>query len=385
VSKLKRHSFACAALLALAISSANAFDLQEQIVMIPKPGLFSVKLETTIYKPQGNGPFPLAIINHGKALGNPKLQSRYRPMPAVSYFLQRGYAVVVPMRQGFGNSGGSYVNPECDLERNGYGQAEDVEAVLKHMSEQPFVNKDNVLVLGQSHGGLTTLAFGTKNYPGVRGLINFAGGLKQQTCPGWESGLAHAAGAYAKHTKVPSLWFYGENDSYFSPSIYNSMYQRYTEAGGPARLVAYGKFGSDAHGMFGSRRGESIWQPEVTRFLEELGLPTEVVFPEYALPPPMDAPPRTDYAAVNDVSAVPLLNEDARQTYRAFLDKEIPRAFAVAPDGTYGWASQGEDPIKRALESCNKQAEGLCKLYAVDDFVVWPSSRQTASSQRRDQ
>lgn len=379
LSKLKRYSLTCATLLTLAFSpTVSAYDLEEQIVMIPKRG-FSVSLETTIYKPHGKGPFPLAIINHGKSIGSPKLQRRYRPLPAVSYFLQRGYAVVVPMRQGFSNSGGNYVNPECDLERNGYGQAEDVEAVLEHMSAQPYVNKGNVLVLGQSHGGLTTLAFGARNYPGVMGLINFAGGLRQQSCPGWESGLVQAAGSYAKQTKVPSLWFYGENDSYFSPDTYNSMYRRYTEAGGRATLVNFGKFGTDAHGMFGSRRGEPIWQPEVTRFLENIGLPTTILFPQYALPPPMEPPARTGYAAVDDVDAVPFLTESTKKAYRGFLEKDMPRAFAVSTSGAYGWAVQGEDPIRDALESCNSNVRGTCKLYAVDDFVVWPADRQTAN------
>jgi hypothetical protein len=240
------------------------------------------------------------------------------------------------------------------------------------------VNKNNVLVLGQSHGGLTTLAFGTKNYPGVMGLINFAGGLRQTHCPGWETGLVHAAETYAKSTKIPSLWFYGENDSYFSPTLYTSMYRRYTEAGGPARLVAFGKFGSDSHGMFGSRRGETIWQPEVTKFLEEVGLPTKIVFPQYTLPPPMDPPPRTNYATVTDVEAVPFLKDTAREAYQAFVDKEMPRAFAIATNGSYGWAAQGDDPLKRALESCSKQARSTCKLYAVDDYVVWDAPTTSA-------
>ena len=385
LSKLKRHSFVCVLLSTLAVFPAvvHAFDLDEQVVMIPKPGLLSVNLETTIYKPHGDGPFPLAVINHGKSVGNPKLQSRYRPLPAVSYFLQRGYAVAVPMRQGFGNSGGKYVNPECDLVRNGYGQAEDVAAVLDYLDTQPYVNRHNILVLGQSHGGLTTLAFGAQNRPGVIGLINFAGGLRQQHCTGWESGLAQAAGAYAKQTRIPSLWFYGENDSYFSPTLYNSMHRRYTEAGGRARLIAFGKFGTDAHGMFGSRRGESIWQPEVTKFLEELGLPSRIMFPQYQLPPPLESPPRTDYAALNDTDAVPYLNKDAKEAYRAFLEKDTPRAFAIAPNGAYGWATQGDDPLKNALESCNKYVKETCKLYVVDDFVVWPTNRATENTQVR--
>jgi dienelactone hydrolase len=374
-----------AALLALAIFSPSAFalDLGETVLMIPKPGVSSVSLETTLYKPQGSGPFPLAVINHGKSPGNPKLQSRYRPLPAVSYFLQRGYAVAVPMRQGFGNSTGNYVSSECNLERNGLLQAEDIAAVLNHLVTLPYVNKERVVVVGQSHGGLATLALGAKKYPGVVGLINFAGGLRQQNCPSWEAKLAHAASAYAKHTSIPSVWFYGDNDSYFPPSTYNQMYERYRQAGGQARLVSFGKFGTDAHAMFGSRRGENIWQPEVTRFLGEIGLPTNIVYPQYSLPPPMDVPLRTDYADLDNIDAVPHLKEKAKTEYREFLKKDTPRAFAIAPNGAYGWAVQGDDPLRRALENCQQHAPNACRLYVVDDYVVWPKSSPTVTAELR--
>ena len=73
--------------------------LNESVTTLSKKvGPFTVDLETTIYRPDGAGPFPVAIINHGKAPGDARFQARYRPAQAARYFLQRGYAVVVPMR-----------------------------------------------------------------------------------------------------------------------------------------------------------------------------------------------------------------------------------------------------------------------------------------------
>ena len=138
-------------------------SLNETVVQIPKPGLFTVELETTIYKPDGAGPFPVALINHGKAFGDPRFQSRYRPGLAARYFLQRGYAVVVPMRQGFSKSGGSYIGGGCNVQSNGQVQASDVKAVLDHVTQQTWADKERMVVLGQSHGGWTTLAFGAQN------------------------------------------------------------------------------------------------------------------------------------------------------------------------------------------------------------------------------
>jgi dienelactone hydrolase len=80
-------------------------------------------------------------------------------------------------------------------------------------------------------------------------------------------------------TQVPSLWFYGDNDSYWTVPVWHEMLRQYTEAGGKARVVAYGPFGSDAHGMFGARAGVAIWLPEVEKFLRELGLPFDKAEP----------------------------------------------------------------------------------------------------------
>lgn len=82
------------------------------------------------------------------------------------------------------------------------------------------------------------------------------------------------------------------------------MHEAYTSNQGQATLVAFGNFGTDAHRMFGSRAGQAIWQPEVSRFLQQLGLPHEVVRPQYAGRSSMVAAPRTDFAALDNVEAV---------------------------------------------------------------------------------
>lgn len=350
-------------------------ELNEQVLMVPKAGgLFTIELETTLYKPDGDGPFPVAVINHGKAFGDTRFQERYRPNAAVRFFLQRGYAVVVPMRQGFSKSGGAYIGGGCNVESNGRVQAEDVKAVLDWVTAQAWSDKGNILVLGQSHGGWTTLAFGTQAYPGVKGLVNFAGGLRQDTCAGWESTLARAAGAYGKEIHIPSLWFYGANDSYFAPYVYKPMHESYVAGGAQADLVAFGVFGRDAHAMFGARAGEGIWQPRVDRFMQAVGLPTAVVHSRYGVVSRMQAPPSTNFAAIDAVDKLPHVRDTSRNGYRAFLGKQFPRAFAIAPSGAWGWAEMGDDPLERALANCQRNAgKSTCRLYAVDDQVVWPS------------
>jgi dienelactone hydrolase len=348
--------------------------LNETVIMVPKrAAVGTTELETTIYKPDGEGPFPVVVINHGKAAGDPRFQARYRPAVAVRYFMQRGYVVVVPMRQGFSKSSGSYIRGGCNVESNGRTQAGDVKATLDYVLEQPYADKSRILILGQSHGGWTTLAFGALNYPGVKGLVNFAGGLRQEECAGWQGNLARGAAAYAAETRVPSLWLYGDNDSYFSTSTWQAMAAGYGDAGGKARVVAFGTFGSDSHSLFGSTKGQTIWQPELTRFLDEVGLPSQPV-PAFARFGPiqrMAAPPKTDFAAITEDPKLPFMQAPGRAGYKAFLAADVPRAFAAGPTGGWGWAGGGDDPLKRALESCNRHAAGKCKLYAVDNDVVW--------------
>lgn len=71
---------------AISLSVKAQSKLPEEVVFVPKKlFLGSVSLETTIFKPIGDGPFPLVIINHGKANGLTQFQPRYRPLSAVRF------------------------------------------------------------------------------------------------------------------------------------------------------------------------------------------------------------------------------------------------------------------------------------------------------------
>ena len=257
--------------------------LPSEVIFIPKKILLgTLELETTVYKPPGQGPFPLVIINHGKAPGPPGKQSRYTPGWAVRYFIERNYVVFVPMRTGFSRSTGNYIGSDCNVESNGLIQAEDVTATLVYAHLQSYVDRTKTLVLGQSHGGWTTLAYGASSPDAsVKGLVNFAGGLRNTNCNSWRLDLAKGAASYAEKTRIPTLWFYGDNDSYFSKEVYLEMFSRYRQFNPKAQLVQFGEFGQDAHGLFGSKEGRAIWEPHLETFMKQLGLPVEVVHPQF--------------------------------------------------------------------------------------------------------
>ncbi|WP_426102556.1 dienelactone hydrolase family protein [Massilia sp. TSP1-1-2] len=342
--------------------------MNEQVILIPAGPDLSASLQTTVFRPNGPGPFPLLIINHGKDAGNPHLQQRERFIFMATAFVKRGYAVMVPMRQGFASSTGTYADHGCDMTANGRAQAADVLDAVAFAQSQDWIDADRIVIAGQSYGGLAAIALGTQAVPGVRGLINVAGGLRDDAndC-NWRTELVRAFASYGDANKIPSLWLYGANDSLFSPALVARMYAAFVGNGGHARLHEFGAFKRDAHGMLASRDGEKIWWTETARFLRQVDMPTEQV---YAVGPP-PAPPKTDFAKVDDIAAVPYLSERGREAYREYLAKLTPRAFAVSPSGAWCWAEEGEDPDTRALATCAKKSKQPCQLYSVDDYVVW--------------
>ena len=338
-------------------------SLNESIVFVRHgPG---VELETTIFRPDGDGPFPLAVINHGKEFGDPRFQPRARYIVAARELVRRGYAVAIPMRAGFSKSSGQYVGGGCNIAGNGRQQAAYLRSALDYLTKQPYVDRSRIVIFGQSHGGLTAMAFSTEPYEGVKGILNFAGGLRLTgtQCFDWENVLVSAFRDFGRRSRVPTLWFYGDNDSYFAIALARRMHEGFVAGGGQGQLVAYGAFKSDSHRLFGDRDGLKIWWPEAERFLQGLGMPVAVL--------PRSAPQDPELAALSDKSRIPHIRQSCAGVYDVFLDQDYPRAFAISPDAYCGYAYGGEDPKKRALDNCQRLAKEPCRLYAVDNAIVW--------------
>jgi dienelactone hydrolase len=365
-------------LLLLTISGVMAdTELPEEVIFIPKFSSvlrmkIQTKLETTMFKPEGAGPHPLVIINHGKSPGNTHFQPRYRPLSPVRYFLERNYIVLVPMRQGFSKSEGSYIDPGCNIISNGITQAADVQAALEFALNLPDVNKEQILVVGQSHGGWTSLAFGSMNKnPAVRGIVNFAGGLKKDDCVGWQNTLIEGSQKFGLTTQTPSIWFYGDNDSFFPRTVSNQMFEQYSKGNPNAQFVTFGDFENDSHVLFTRQTGRAIWEPHLEKFLQSIDMPFQVVNAQYLSSPKMMSPPPSGFSEIRQVDQVPHINHSGKQAYNLFLEKPNPRAFAISLAGNFGWEYGTDDPLKGALSKCEKNAKSSCKLYAVDNQVVW--------------
>lgn len=368
-----------------ALVAAQSRDINEALIRVPVSvpdhdgRTINADIPVTLYRPEGDGPFPLVLISHGRAAdpgkrAEPRIQ---RFESAARFFVRKGFAVAVPTRLGYGeviaagdperSRGPNCNNVEyTDAMRAGAAQ---VLSVVARLRQEPWVDARRLVLVGQSVGGFVTVATAAARPAGLVAAINFAGGSggNPETHPGVPcSGdkLAKAYADFGASAQAPMLWIYTENDQYFNPQYSRAWHAAFTQAGGQASYRLLPAFGQDGHLLFA--RGNDIWQPVVDDYLARFG---------FTQPGTLTAITNGQIVRNSD-SRIPYLDEHAStESVRAFLAAKTPRALAIAPHGAWGWAS-GDDSMSRALASCQGRTSTRCKLYAVDDAVVWqePSS-----------
>lgn len=234
----------------------------------------------TSYKPNGSGPFPILILNHGRSGTDRSQPARFRYAPQARYFVKRGFAVFVPTRIGYGELGVSPDPEESgDCNQKNYAPmaqaaSTQIAAVLALAKLQSHVDAKRVLIVGQSVGGYSTIATAAKNPDGLVAAINFAGGSggNPQTrpgnpCEGYK--LEKMFADFGATAKVPTLWIYTENDKYFNPKHSQAWHQAFVKSGGRAEFNLLPAFAADGHTLFTA--GAPLWEPIVARFLDENG------------------------------------------------------------------------------------------------------------------
>jgi len=257
----------------------GAFRREAWLVPSAQPG---VLMRTTIFRPPGPGPFPLVVINHGTTQNAERRRVLKAPDFAsmAQWFVRHGFAVAVPQRPGHGETGGEYREDqggcdEADFARAGLGAAESIAAAVAYLRGQSFVRRTGVIVVGQSAGGWAALALASRAPAGVRAVIDFAGGLGGRS---WDrpdnncvpDRLIATAAEFGRTTRIPTLWIYTENDTYFAPRLSGAMAAAFRAAGGPVDYKLLPAFGDDGHFMAERAGSESIWGPAVERFLAGL-------------------------------------------------------------------------------------------------------------------
>jgi dienelactone hydrolase len=329
-------------------------------------------LATTVLRPDGPGPYGVVILNHGSsALASERARAPRPRFPGVAaVFARRGFVVVMPQRRGYGETGGWFAEDYGTCQRPNYrsageAAAEDLIAAYQYARALPAVDPSRIVLAGQSGGGYASVyVVGTRTLPGVVAALNFAGGRggnpRRQGAPCDVAQLTKIFGDLGAKAAVPVLFHYAQNDRMFGPETSKAFFDAFSAAGGKGEYVLQPALGTDGHALFTAPAGVRYWLPAVERFFATLDLPFER----------LDAgdPAKQRLLAVEQV---PHARSDAcRGLYKAFLEADGPRAFAIAANGRCGFAA-GQDAPRRAVGGCAGDAGAACALYAVDEQVVW--------------
>jgi len=270
--------FFCASLFmhpALAAAAPTDGQSKPYYVQVPmKAAFFTLHLTALVYTPTGRGPWPVVVINHGKEYGSAHMQKDLPYPRQAKVFNTMGYAVVVPTRAGFGTSGGSFAE-DCNTTGMGRRDADSIQAVVDWIKTQPQFDAGTIVVQGQSTGGLAAVALAERNPPGVRAILDFAGGFKN--CSDYLGAARKAFEAYGEKARVPTLMLYGTNDALWGDQGL-SFFPAYHKGNPNSELYNAGDFKSNSHLFFGDRDGAKTWLPVVQTFFKEHGLPYKVVY-----------------------------------------------------------------------------------------------------------
>lgn len=358
-----------------------AVDLREELhkVRVTVKDMYgrteTKEIPVTIYRPAGEARHPLVVLNHGRATTDRRpMQGRSRPEQQARWLVSKGFVVMAPTRIGYADTFGDF-DPEtsgnCNdrrMEAMHQAPVDQVLATVELARTLPFVDASRWVVMGQSLGGQTTLATVAANPPGLLGGINFAGGSGGDPVrnPG-KPCSPHVIGQYwgklAANAKVPTLWLYWENDLYWGADNPREWAKAWANGGGPVDFKQLPPSGQDGH--LGFSQDMDQWAPLAEAFLAKLGFTTS------GLPV---RPAATGFAAIGDLEKVPFISAANKESaYKRFLQTAKPRAFAISERGAYGWAN-GDWAIGRAMGFCERGGQ-RCRLYVVDDDVVWGAPR----------
>jgi dienelactone hydrolase len=352
----------------LTCAPATAAEMRDEVVQVPiKDGMFTAHLTTRIYAPPGDGPFPLVVINHGKATVPAAMQKDDPFYFQAIEFVRRGYAVVVPIRAGFGSSGGTYYQPNCAFAKGARHWADSVQAAIDYARTLSYVDSAHIVVIGQSQGGLTSVALAERNLPGVLGIVDIAGGMQETHCVGGDEMLVNDFRELGRKSTVPVLFLYGDNDRFWGDGkLSRRFFDAYHEGNPNAQYFDEGIFSEgDSHMIFHRYSGVKIWMPPVRRFFESLGLTWEARYLNWH---------RGNTIALENIDIVPY--QDVSVTTRVGLERFLrsdPRAgrvLAIASNGHYGFAT-GKDADARALKTCEEVGGVGCQVYARDNELVY--------------
>jgi dienelactone hydrolase len=252
---------------------------REQQWRVPTPDA-DVSARAVLFRPQGEGPFRLALIAHATTQNAPRRaqmpQPEYRALAA--FLVARGFAVLVPERPGHGVTGGKYLEDQGGCDDADYvhaarATANEIALPLEFLRTQSFIRKDGAVIIGHSAGGWGALALAGEDPRSISAIIAFAPGrgghandYPDQVCA--PHTLLASAGEFGKAARVPVTWLVAANDSYFAPDLSRRLAGAFRSAGGKADFRVLAPSGSEGHWLVETENGVRIASSELDRALK---------------------------------------------------------------------------------------------------------------------
>jgi dienelactone hydrolase len=235
-------------------------------------GTRPILLEATFYPPAGRAPAPLAIFTHGSDIGRKQLRT-WSFSTEAHWLRDNGFAVLALMRRGRGASEG--ISGEDDFGRDHEGGltdvsagvaqgVEDLESAIAYGRKLPGVRPGPVLLVGQSRGGFLAMRYAGLKPGEAMGVVNFSGGWYPYgpvTTPYYANAGRGAA------DKVPQLWLYADNDSFYDEALIREYHQAFAAAGGRVRFELLHGIPGDGHLL---RLYPDRWRPIADEFFASL-------------------------------------------------------------------------------------------------------------------
>ena len=229
------------------------------------------------HPPNGVGRHPAIVLNHG-AWGPAERRReipRLRMEPASTWFAERGFLVVSPMRRGYGASTGEPAESsgpcdDADYLRAARVSAEDILAAVTWTRARGDVDPTRIVVVGYSAGGWGALGAASRAPEGVVAGVNVSGGrggFPQNGVPCRPDRMYAAAETLARTAPMPTLWIYVEGDALFGAGFTPGLAKAWRAGGGDVEFHLLPRLPVDGHGMFLDSGGLPYWSPFVADFL----------------------------------------------------------------------------------------------------------------------
>ena len=243
-----------------------------------------VTLHALIWRPQGRGPFPAILLNHGSGR-TPEELERLGPYEQQAYilgptFARHGYVFMFLFRRGVGLSADQGKNAVdlMNIESAAHGQEarnrlqlqllenrdmSDALSGLAFLRALPKVDAHDVAVIGHSFGGSLTLLMAERE-PNLRAVVIFSGaGYSWDRSSELRARLLTAV----EHIGMPVFFIHAAND--YSVASGTALDAKLQQLGKPHLLKIYPPIGQtpdDGHAF--PFLGVKIWEPDVFAFLD---------------------------------------------------------------------------------------------------------------------